>query len=183
MDRRRKPGMTARERAFYEQQRRKQAHERKLRRAQKRKYINGVIMLGLIASAFFAAVIILLVMWDFSRAPEKYEYSLEVSDNGEPVSLSNGITVKNNTCYVSLSDLSEYMDFKMIGDVNVMSAMFNNGDTMSVYVGSDVIRYNDIPVQTGAVSYFSASNGDVLIPVTALRNAFDGVVLEAEKSV
>lgn len=182
MDRRRKPGMTARERAFYEQQRRKQAHERKLRRAQKRKYINGVIMLGLIASAFFAAVIILLVMWDFSRAPEKYEYSLEVSDNGERVSLSNGITVKNNTCYVSLSDLSEYMDFKMIGDVNVMSAMFNNGDAMSVYVGSDVIRFNDIPVQTGAVSYFSASNGDVLIPVTALRNAFEGVVLEAEKS-
>ena len=173
--------MDARERAIYEQHRRKQRKQRRQRRAQHRSFATRILLLAVIGTALFAGAVIAFVMRDFAKAPEKYSYTLTVLKDGEPVKLSKGAVQRNNVCYFSLSDFSDLLGFRMMGDVNVMSAVFDDGTRVSFAIGTEVATLGNASCLLGAPIYFSGSDGDVLVPVDFFNGAFDGITLSGEK--
>lgn len=174
--------MNARDRAIYEQQRRKQAALRRRLRAEKRSFAVRVLLLALIASVLFAGVMILFVSRDFAKAPEKYSYTFTVRKDGEPVRLKKGAVTRGGVCYFSLSDLAEPLGYRMMGDVSVMNAVFDDETRFSVYLDTEVTAINGVSRLTGAPSFFSGTDGDVLVPVSFFDGAFEGVTLSGEKN-
>lgn len=155
--------------------------EQRRRRAMRTRYIGRVLFLALVASLLFAVIAILCVSCNFSKTTEKPEYTLTVTKNGGKYTLSKGIAVKDNVCFVSLADLSDLMGFKIMGDVNVMSAMFPNGDSAAFYVDTEIVALNGVPHSLEAPSYFSGAEGDTYVPLSFLNGTFDGITLTGVK--
>lgn len=174
--------LSPRDRALYEEKRRKYLAHRRRKRTAALLYALRVLILGLAASALFGVLMIAAVKYDFSKTPEKYTYSLKVVRDGKTLSLAKGITVKNNTCYIALSDFSELLGFRLMGDVHVMNAVFDDESRISVYVGTDNARFGDSLRLLRAPSYFSGLDGDVYVPISFFENTFDGAELTGVKS-
>ncbi len=173
--------MSARDRALYEQYKRKRRHAKRVRFAKARAYAFRILTLALASTAIIAAVTILFVLRDFRNAPEKYAYSLKVTLDGE-VKKGLPLTVRDNTAYVSLSDLSELLDFRIMGDVDTMSAVFPNGDIAAFSVDTEVVTLNGLRRLMGKKSYFSGIDGDTFVPLYFFDNTFDGITFSGEKS-
>lgn len=173
--------INARERALYAEKRRKYLAARRRRRAAAFAYAMRVFVLGLAASAIFGVLMVCAVKYDFSKTSEKYTYSVKVVRGQDTLTLKKGITVKNNVCYVALSDFSEWLGFRMMGDVRIMNAVFDESTRISVYVGTDNVAYGDSMHLLYAPSYFSGSDGDVYVPIQFFDDTFEGLTLAGEK--
>ncbi len=177
-----KRNMSPRDRAIYEQYRRKKAAEKRRKRAAFYKYAGRVGIMALVASLLFFIILAITMSIDFSSAPEKYEYSLKINVDGEEVKPEKSISVKNNICYVSLGAMSKIFGFSISGDVHTMNAVFENGDKISFLVDSDIYTVNGVTRSGGGASYFSGSDGDVYVPITFFNGTFDGIVLKREEN-
>ena len=174
-------GQDPRSRAINEQIMRRNAARRRKSRQEFYRTASRVFVLALGALIVFSAALIFILARDFSKAPEKYSYSLKVVKDDSKFALKNGIAVKNNVCYVSLSDLSEAIGYKMMGNVDVMNAVIDDDNSLSFYVNTDIASVNGNNVSVGAPSYFSYTGGDVYVPVTFFDGVLDGVDLVTER--
>ncbi len=174
-------GINARERAIYEQRRRREKQMRKKKRAKMIAYASRITLLALISSFLFGIVLTCALAYDFSKAPEKYEYTLDITLNGEKVKGGYNIKTSDNTCYVSLGSVAKLTNCKIMGDVNVMSAVFDDNNSVSFYIDTPVYSVNGISRTMDKPSFFSGIDGDVYIPVDFFNGTFEGIELSGEK--
>lgn len=170
----------ARERAIRAEEQRKMRYYRRKKRAETLAYAARIFFLAFLASVIVGILAVFLVKRDFSRAPEKFSYSLTVKKDEKTVSLKKGTTVRNNTLYVSLEDLADLIGFRLMGDAKIMNAVFSDlsdDERVSVYLDTDSAVYGKTVRLLGAQSYFSGSSGDVFVPISFLENSFDNVTL------
>ena len=123
----------ARERAIRAEEQRKMRYYRRKKRAETLAYAARIFFLAFLASVIVGILAVFLVKRDFSRAPEKFSYSLTVKKDEKTVSLKKGTTVRNNTLYVSLEDLADLIGFRLMGDAKIMNAVFPTFRTTSAF--------------------------------------------------
>ena len=170
--------MTPRERAIYEQQRRKAAYERRQKRSEFFGYAMRILIMALIAALLFGIVLAISISVSFNSTPEKYKYSLSVTLDGEEAKTQKDIAVRDNKCYVSLSAMSDHMDFGVSGDVHEMNAVFDSGDVITFVLDTDIYKVNGIARTADGVSYMMGSDGDVYVPINFFNGTFDGITLK-----
>ncbi len=176
------PRLSPRDRALYAEKRRKYLAYRRRKRTAALLYALRVLILGFTAAILFGVLMVLAVKYDFSKTPEKYTYSLTVMRDEKKISLKKGVTVKNNVCYVALSDFSELLGYRLMGDVRVMNAVFDDESRISVYVGTDNVSYGGTLRLLRAPSYFSGMDADVYVPISFFEGTFDGATLTGVKN-
>ena len=170
----------ARERAIHAEEQRKIRCYRRQKRAEALAYAARIFFLAFLASVIVGILAVFLVKRDFSRAPEKFSYSLTVKKDEKTVSLKKGTVVRDNTLYVSLEDLADLIGFRLMGDAKIMNTVFSDrsdDERVSVYLDTDSAVYGKTVRLLGAQSYFSGSSGDVYVPISFLENSFDNVTL------
>lgn len=175
-----KQSMTPRERAIYEHEKRKKAAVNRKKRAEFMLYAARVGILALVAAALFGVVLTASILLDFSKAPKKHDYTLNVTVNGEKAELSKDIQIKENICYVSLSSLSKVMGFSMSGDVRCMNAVFPDGDIISFMPDTDTYTVNGVSRKSDGVPYVIGKDGDLFVPVRVFEDVFSGISLGRE---
>ena len=87
----------ARERAIRAEEQRKMRYYRRKKRAETLAYAARIFFLAFLASVIVGILAVFLVKRDFSRAPEKFSYSLTVKKDEKTVSLKKGTVVRDNT--------------------------------------------------------------------------------------
>ena len=145
----------ARERAIRTEEQRKMRYYRRKKRAETLAYAARIFLLAFLASVIVGILAVFLVKRDFSRAPEKFSYSLTVKKDEKTVSLKKGTTVRNNTLYVSLEDLADLIGFRLMGDAKIMNAVFSDrsdDERVSVYLDTDSAVYGKTVRLLGAQS-------------------------------
>lgn len=172
--------MTPKDKAIYEHKKRQLSAQRRKKRAGVFRYIRRVFAMALIAAALFVAVLFATIYINFNSAPEKYEYSLSVTVDGNSIKTGKDIVSKDNKCYISLVSLSEIMGFSVSGDVREMCAVFDNGDKISFILDTDIYMVNGLARTADGVSFMNGGNGDVFVPINFISNSFDGVTLKRD---
>lgn len=172
--------MTARERAFYEQKRRKENEVRRRKRSAFGKYAARVGIMAAGAAVLFGIVLASALKINFSSSPEKYEYSLKIIADGKETQTENGIKVYDNICYIPLSSVADLLGCSIMGDVYRMSAVFPDGD-ITFDLDTDICLVNGIARNTGGASFLTGSDGEVYVPIDFFIGAFDGVELVGVK--
>ena len=170
--------MTPKERAIYEQKRRQIYALRRKKRAAFLNYALRVLIMAVAAVALFAIVLTVTAMLDFNSSPKKYDYSLKITFDGETVKPKKSIAVNENVCYVSLSAMSEILDFSVSGDAKEMNAVFKNGDIITFLLDTDVYKVNGVTRKCDGASYMMGRDGDVYVPINFFMGTFDGITLE-----
>lgn len=168
--------MTARERAFYENERRKALAIRKKRRSAFLLYAARVGIMALGASVLFGIVLVAALKLNFSSSPEKYEYSLKIVYDGKEIQPENGIKTVDNVCYIPLSTVSQVLGCGIMGDVTRMSAVFPDRD-ISFNLDTDIYSVNGVTRTTDGASFLTGTDGDVYVPIGFLGGSFDGIEL------
>lgn len=175
------PKMNVKERAIYEQQKRRELRLRRIKRRQMIRLAGRILVLALLSSAIFGIIMTAVLVNNFSQSPEKYEYTFSVKKEDDKLQLQKNIKTKDNTCYFSLRDMAELLGYRIMGDVNVMSAVWDNGDVVSFYIDTNVYSANGTLRTMDNASFFSGMDGDVYIPVEFFAGTFKGIELTGEK--
>ena len=181
MAHRESPKMNVKERAIYEQQKRRELRLRRIKRRQMIRLAGRILVLALLSSAIFGIIMTAVLVNNFSQSPEKYEYTFSVKKEDDKLQLQKNIKTKDNTCYFSLRDMAELLGYRIMGDVNVMSAVWDNGDVVSFYIDTNVYSANGTLRTMDNASFFSGMDGDVYIPVEFFAGTFEGIELTGEK--
>lgn len=170
-----------RDKAFMELNKRKMAKEKKRRKAAAMLKFMQAFVLALFGVVLFAAVMVFALSRDFSKSPDKLNFTLSTLIDGKKHAV-NDFSVYENECYFSLGDFSQQLGYKIVGDVNVMTAAFDNGDRVRFNIGTDIVEINGNKKFLGHNIYFSAKDANVYVPVEFFENTFDGIVLNISKN-
>lgn len=173
--------MSARDRAIYEQRKRRELRLRRMKRRQMMVFAGRVFVLALLSSVIFGVIMTAALINNFSRTPEKYKYSLTVIKENEKEYIQKNIKIRDNVCYFSLGDMADILGYSIMGDVNVMSAVLNENQAVSFYLDTNVYSANGTSRTMSNASFFSGMDGDVYIPVDFFSGTFDGIELTGEK--
>ena len=173
--------LSAKERAIYEQQKRRQAHENKKRAKAKWKNFSRILILALIAALLFFVVLSLSLFKNFSSSPEKYDYSMKITYDGEKFKSFDDVSIHNNSLYFSLNSMAEILGCKIMGDVSEMSCVFEDGSVITFFIDTNVYSVNGLTVYMNDAPYFSGMDGDVYVPVEFFAGSFNGIELTGNK--
>lgn len=173
--------LSAKERAIHEQQKRKQVHEKKKRAKAKMKNFSRILILALIAAALFLIILTLSLVKNFSASPEKYDYSMRITTDGESFKSFNNVAIHNNSLYFSLNSMAEILGCKIMGDVSEMSCIFDDGSVITFFIDTNVYSVNGLTVYMNNALYFSGMDGDVYVPIEFFAASFHGIELSGNK--
>ncbi len=170
-----------RDKAFIELNKRKIMMEKRQKKAARLLKFTQAFVLAAAGTILFVLVMIFALSRDFSKAPDKMSYTLSTLSNGKKKAVSD-FCVYENECYFSLNEFSDKLGYKVVGDVNVMTAVFEDGEKISFNIGTNIANINGFSKFLGHNIYFSAKSADVYVPVEFFENTFDGIILNISKS-
>lgn len=175
------PTLNARDKAIFEQQKRKERLAKKKRAQVRAAKMSRIMLLACVAVILFVLILSLSLIKNFSSAPEKYDYSMRITYDGENYKNFEDTQTRNNALYFSLNSMSEILGCKLMGDVSQMSCVFDDGSIITFFIDTKVYSVNGLSVNMENASYFSGIEGNVYVPVEFFADSLEGIELTGHK--
>ena len=156
----------ARQRALYEEEKRRRKHMReKKMRAFMRMFISVAVfsLIGLIVSL---SAIFIMINSDFNKkdkeASSKIVLENSIFYDGKEELDEDLYFYRNGEHYISLSVFTDHFDCTLTGDVKLMTLTSENSESTSFTVGSTAASVNGNRISLSNPTYFS--NGQLFVP-------------------
>ena len=175
------PTLNARDQAILEQKKRKERLAKKKRARARTAKVSRIMLLACVAVILFVLILSLSLIKNFSSSPEKYDYSMRITLDGESYKAFEDTQIRNNALYFSLNSMAEVLGCKLMGDVSQMSCVFDDGSIITFFIDTKVYSVNGLSVNMDNASYFSGIEGNVYVPVEFFAGSLEGIELTGHK--